>query len=131
LTNSKLISGPVDLGNGENTVKNSGDIASLTAGFGNDVVTDTGAGQIGGTIDLGEGDDVFTGGSRGENVQDSDGTDKYSLGGGDDSYNPFINLGGAQNDTIDGGAGKDTYDAGSSNDSIFVNLDTLAHNDAG
>ena len=111
------------------TVKNSGLLkGAVYLGDGNDVFTNTG--QVLDIINLGAGDDIFKGGNFAETVFGAEGTDNIALGGGDDVFIAFgdIGDGGSANpDVVDGGAGIDTYD-GSSHPvgiGIRVNLDSV------
>lgn len=134
---------------GNLTVTNAGEIGEAWFSNGTDNVTNTGkmGGGAGGIlhffggndifknsslfdlpqIDMGEGDDQFTGGNGREFVIDDKGSDKYSLGGGNDQYT-VVALTGDGTDTVDGGAGIDTYNAALAGVGVNINLDTVAHN---
>jgi Ca2+-binding RTX toxin-like protein len=129
LTNAAKI-GTVDLSSGNNIVTNSGTISDLTLGSGNDKVTNTGSIGI---VVLGAGDDTYNGSSKIDVVFDGAGGDNIKLGAGDDFY---VGLGGGgiatdKTDVIDGGVGIDTYEAQGTSNNIFVNLDTVDHNEFG
>ena len=122
-----LIIGDVSLGDGNNTLTNSGELEDdYFTGLGTDIVINTGAGFIRGEVDLGAGNDTYTGGSNRDQVSDHAGADNYSLNGGDDTFDAaHSNLDG--NDTVNGGAGADHYDASDATSSVFINLDTVEH----
>ena len=122
LTNTKLIAGDVSLGDGKNTITNSGTISgTVTTGNDADVVKNTGL--IFNVVQLGGGNDKFTGGNFAETVDDANGDDVYSLGGGDDTF-IWEGLG---NDAIDGGAGSlDALTAIAITHGVAINLDTKA-----
>lgn len=89
-------------------------------------------GTIAGLIDLGIGNDTLNGGKHTEIVRDSEGSDTYHLGGGDDIYiagytSTAPSFDGA--DIVDGGGGLDSYFAGglASNCFLEVNLDAVDH----
>lgn len=117
-------------GTGVDTVKNTGNFEGGVDLFGgNDVFTNTGS--IGGEIELGTGDDKFTGGNAAEVVLDNAGKDDYKLGGGDDWFAAFGGEGSDDlTDTVDGGTGVDTYD-GSSRQAVYINLDSANHTSNG
>lgn len=155
VTNSGQIGGNVELGDGVNAVTNSGTIgAKVSGGTGIDTVTNAGViksdvdlgsdndvftdfmlvsgalknGSVTGKIDLGDGDDRFSGGANAETIRDGNGADLVNLGGGNDTYIATGQSGNDGNDTVDGGAGLgDTYDAGAASQSVFINLNTVAH----
>jgi Ca2+-binding RTX toxin-like protein len=85
------------------------------------------SGTVTGNISLGDGNDKFTGGANPEKVQDGNGADTVSLGGGKDTYIATGNSGADGIDIVKGGAGIDTYDASAAAGSVFINLDTVAH----
>jgi Ca2+-binding RTX toxin-like protein len=76
-------------------------------------------GTVSGVIDLGSGDDHFTGGANSETVSDGNGTDVYKLGGGNDTYHALTG-GSDGTDTVNGGSGIDTYDATGATISVSV-----------
>jgi Ca2+-binding RTX toxin-like protein len=80
-------------------------------------------GTVVGVIDLGPGDDHFTGGAKSETVIDAAGSDTYKLGGGDDTFIPVNTGSGTGTDIVNGGKGIDTYDA-SAGSSQIINLNT-------
>jgi Ca2+-binding RTX toxin-like protein len=137
VTNSGLLLGSVLLGDGTNHLTNSGTIDSFVlGGNGSDTVTDFAilgdgsmkSGTITGTIDLGAGNDTFTGGANAETVQDGNGADIVKLGGGNDTYIPISTIGTDGTDIVRGGAGIDTYDgSGAATSAGRINLDTVAH----
>ena len=133
---------------GNLTVTNAGEIGEAWFSNGTDNVTNTGkmGGGSGGIvhfyggndifrnsslfdmqIDMGEGDDQFTGGNGREFMIDDKGSDKYSFGGGNDLYTVDALVGDGL-DTVDGGAGIDTYNAALAGVGVNINLDTVAHN---
>ena len=119
VVNTKSIIGNVTFGDGNNSLTNSGTISgSVLGGSATDVFKSTGTF---GSIDLGDGDDTFVGGNKGEIVSDAFGNDTYKLGGGDDTLVLF-----AGNDTCDGGAGTDTVSLSIVNAAYFINLDSKA-----
>lgn len=116
----------VVLGIGLNTLINSGRIGgSVLGGYEKDIVKNTGV--INGIVDLGAGDDTYSGGSKLDQLRDNAGSDIVTLGGGDDYYNAVRQSGVDGTDTIDGGAGVDTYVAESATGSVWINLDKVAH----
>jgi hypothetical protein len=128
ITNKGTITYDVFLGNGLNSLTNSGSVhGSIFGGLERDVVKNTGT--MDGVVDLGGGDDSFTGGSRTEILVDSAGSDTVKLGGGTDHYYGVWNFGSAADglDVIDGGGGIDVYNAASAINSVFINLDRVAH----
>lgn len=135
VTNSGTLAGGVSLSGGADTLTNSGTMTSYVGlGDGADVLTNfatrggtTVNGSIGGIVDLGAGNDRFTGGANAERVQDGDGADNVALGAGDDRYLATGNAGADGADTVAGGSGTDTWDASASTVSVAVNLDTVAH----
>ncbi len=130
LQNTKHIGGDVSLGGGNNTLTNSGELeGSYTGGSGTDIVTNIKAGRIPDLVDLGAGNDTFTGGNdqHGDQVRDHDGADSYSLNGGNDTYFATGNTGTDGVDTVNGGAGRDVYDASGATNAVFINLDTVDH----
>jgi len=74
-------------------------------------------------VDLGAGNDTFTGGNdqHGDKVRDHDGADSYSLNGGNDTYFATGNTGTDGVDTVNGGAGRDVYDASGATNAVFTN----------
>jgi Ca2+-binding RTX toxin-like protein len=113
--NSGQIIGFVDLSGGDDKVTNFVMIGDVMK-----------SGTITGTIYLGVGNDKFFGGNNAERVNDDDGADSYTFGGGNDIYIATGLSGADLNDIIRGGAGIDTYDASAAND-VRINLDTVAH----
>jgi Peptidase M10 serralysin C terminal/RTX calcium-binding nonapeptide repeat (4 copies) len=139
VTNTGTISGYVALGSGTNRLTNSGTIVgNVYGGSGTDTVTNfvvvgdvMKSGFITDTIDLSWGNDTFSGGANTETVQDNDGADIVSLGGGNDTYiatgNIFSGYTGADGiDTVRGGAGIDTYDASAATNDCQINLRTAS-----
>jgi hypothetical protein len=145
ITNSGFISAVTFNSELKNTLTNSGTINAVTFTDGIDIVTNSGklgAGSLdflGGndvfkntslidmTIEMGQGNDQFTGGNGREFVTDNAGSDKYSFGGGDDQFF-LISIGGDGTDTVDGGAGSDYYKATFAGVGVNINLDSVAHN---
>jgi hypothetical protein len=128
ISNSGTIGKDVTLGSGLNTLTNTRLIlGNVIGGADRDVVKNTGI--IEGIVDLGGGDDLLTGGNQTEIVVDSAGADTIKLGGGTDHYYGVWNLGPAVDglDVVDGGAGIDVYNAASATDSVYINLDKVAH----
>lgn len=129
-------------GGGQDTIANSGRInGGVSLGGGNDTFTNfitnaatlvTTNGYVGFAIDLGAGNDTFDGGANAEQVRDGDGADSIKLGGGNDSYFAVGAAAGQDgNDIIDGGSGSDTYyTLAAPTAGVFVNLDTIAHDEA-
>lgn len=135
LTNSGTIDAAIILGNGVNTVVNSGtltgNVIEIFGGSGVDTVTNTGT--LSGITDLAGGNDIFNGGNNVERVRDSAGSDTTNLGGSNDSYyaTHFVGLSDGT-DFVDGGAGIDTYHANnglglSTSSPVVINLDTVDH----
>jgi Ca2+-binding RTX toxin-like protein len=129
LTNSGTINGIVFSSSTKSTITNSGTIMNLALFAGDDTVINTG--KIG-SVSLGAGNDKYTGGNSIDQINDSAGADVIKLGGGDDFYTA-TGGGGATDgiDTLDGGAGIDLYTAFGTPDSVFINLDTIAHSLSG
>lgn len=128
VTNSGNIGYSVSLGDGLNKLTNSGNIArDVFGGADRDVVKNSGT--IAGYVDLGGGDDSYSGGKYADYVADSAGSDSTDLGGGNDIYYARGDFNSADDgiDTVDGGAGHDVYDASTATDSVFINLDKIAH----
>ena len=124
ITNSGNIVGNITTYAGTDTFTNSGTVAfDVDMGSGNDTLKNTGT--IDGNIAMGTGDDTFTGGNQNEVLTDEDGADKYSLGGGDDTFLVGDAVSDGKIDTIDGGAGaNDIYDARTDDDQVIINLDS-------
>lgn len=152
LTNSVSNSGNIstlEFGEGKNVLTNSGSITEVNFGSnGTDIVTNSGKMSLnafdtielkGGNdifkntsltpikVDMGAGDDLFTGGNGVETVIDASGSDKVALGGDDDIYYALAIIDDGT-DTIDGGSGSDLYDASGAGVGVNINLDTVAHN---
>lgn len=132
IVNAGTIDGSVGLGDGTNSVDNSGGTITggVTGGAGNDTITNTAGGSIGGAIALGDGTNSvdnsggsitgsLTGGAGSDTVtSEAGGTigGAIALGGGDDSL-ALGDLATFTGGTADGGAGTDTL-------SFAVNTDT-------
>lgn len=129
-SNSGHITGTVALGDGNNIFTNLGKIDGLVSfGSGNDVFTNSGLignNDIFNALNMGGGDDKFTGGYGAEFVNDGGGSDTFVLGGGNDYLSAIFGIFDG-NDVFDGGAGNDTYSVFSDLD-LVINLDTVAHN---
>jgi hypothetical protein len=105
------------------------DVALNLAGTTEDIFTDFKKighiiknGKVIGTINLGGGNDHFNGGANAETVKDSDGSDVYKFGGGNDTY-IALNGGAADGtDIVNGGKGIDTYDASNATAGLGINL---------
>lgn len=126
-----LVYGNILAGADKDTITNSGTIyGKVTTAESDDTVTMSGAGRATGLVDLGDGNDKFTGGTLNDVVADGNGKDTVLLGAGEiDVYVATGASGTDDTDTIDGGAGlKDVYDAsGATTGGVFINLDTVAH----
>jgi hypothetical protein len=122
LMNSGVIDGIAHLGSsitdGDDYVTNRGTLGGLICGHGNDIVANSGT--IGGIIDLGVGDDKFTGGNHADSVRDNGGNDTYKLGGGNDVFYDY----GLGHFVADGGSGTDILDLGNVGSTTAVNLDS-------
>jgi hypothetical protein len=123
LMNSGVVDGIANLGHhtindAVDHVTNLGTLGGLTCGSGNDVVSNSGT--IGGIIDLGVGDDKFTGGSHADIVRDNSGNDTYKLAGGNDTFYDY----GLGHFVADGGTGTDILDLGNVGSACSVNLDS-------
>ncbi|MGQ0674259.1 MAG: beta strand repeat-containing protein [Hyphomicrobium sp.] len=111
-------------GTGANTLQNLGLVrGNVQTGNGDDTVTNI-DGVIAGTVSLGSGNDIFTGGASRERVSDGLGNDVIALEGGDDTYliSPAF-TGDNGNDEIEGGAGSDTIDARLLISGVTIDLD--------
>ncbi|WP_189799622.1 Hint domain-containing protein, partial [Tateyamaria sp. syn59] len=126
----------VSAGDGDDVITDDGDGGSFSGGAGNDTITVTGSvvtvdidagadddevtvfNAVGSsnTIDLGEGNDTFTGGDAADSVTGGEGDDVISAGAGndlldggsgDDTFNLFTG-----DDTITGGLGNDVFNEG-------------------
>jgi Ca2+-binding RTX toxin-like protein len=126
----------IQLANGAHVIINSGRIVGdIVGASAADTMTDFAmvgdvmkSGIVIGTIDLGAGNDTFTGGANSETVEDGNGADIVKLGGGDDTYIATGAFGGFdENDTVRGGAGIDIYDASAAAGAVFINLDAVTH----
>ncbi|WMS42633.1 calcium-binding protein [Acuticoccus sp. MNP-M23] len=96
------------------SVFNSGSIhGDVLLGAGEDVYKAAGGGFVNGLIDLGDGDDIFSGGAADEVVEAGGGADNMLGGGGDDRL-----LGDGGNDFMRGGSGSDTLAGGADDDAI-------------
>lgn len=139
IVNSGVIAGSVSFGFGDSTLRNTGTINGdlvcvLVGSDGNETIINLGT--ILGEINLGAGDDTYIGGNRIDDISDSIGADKYSLGGGNDRFVAYNRDAADGIDTVDGGAGIDTYYAlslfgqGSPFAPLTINLDKVAHGGA-
>lgn len=165
ITNSGTMIGAVRLGEGLNTFTNSGKVNvgtgsslnSIVAVLGGDVKDTlsnsgtivggvqlrdgadvfTNTGFVLGKIEMGRGNDTFTGGNNAEDVNDDLGSDIFRLGGGNDIFYSFAgagehDAGSPQQDIVDGGLGIDHYATGGfTAHGLYVNLDTVAHTNTG
>lgn len=159
ITNNGSISGTINLGDGTNTLTNTGSILNMSAilgGSGVDTVTNSGSigavggnsfdlggaadkltnfvgtiqGTINGTIDMGAGADTLDGGTNVERVIDNNGADRYNLSGGNDVFFAYNSADDVGEDAVYGGAGNDTYDAtGDTSGYRDINIDTVNHTD--
>ncbi|HEY8276424.1 MAG TPA: hypothetical protein VIG52_05445 [Methyloceanibacter sp.] len=135
IINTKTINGDVNISNGTNTLTNVGLVdGSYFGGTGVDTVVNVAkvggklvSGTIAGSVQLGGGDDHFTGGGKSETVVDNNGLDTISLGAGNDTYIATGNTGTDGLDTISASKGIDTYDASAASGAVRVNLDTVSH----
>jgi Ca2+-binding RTX toxin-like protein len=117
LTNSGTIDGNVFGRSGSDSVTNFAMVGDVMK-----------SGTIDATIDLGTGNDKFTGGANPEILVDDDGADMVALGGGNDTYIATGGSFGADGiDTVRGGAGIDTYDASAATSNVFINLAAVPH----
>lgn len=120
------IGGDVLTGDGADTVT---DFITFKVKVGKVLKTVTANGHIDGTVDLGVGNDHFNGGAFAETVKDNDGSDTVNFSGGNDSYIAVNGAGADGTDVVDGGKGTDTYDASGATGQVFINLDTVDHQD--
>lgn len=114
----------IDTGNGDDTITGTADLAdTILAGDGNDVIT---GGTAGNNIDGGdgndtimaaEGDDTIDAGDGDDQVQGNEGNDSILGDDGDD-----VILGGDGNDTVRAGDGSDTVSGELGADSLFGDL---------
>lgn len=117
VTNYELIEGQIQLGLGD-------DIFTDFAKVGTKITH----GTVFGTINLGDGNDIFNGGKHSEIVADGPGTDTYKLGGGNDQFVPVPDSGTSGDDTVDGGPGaRDTFYLVTGIEGAVINLDNMAH----
>jgi Ca2+-binding RTX toxin-like protein len=117
-------------------VTNSGIIGGIIQlGLGDDVFTDFAKvgkivkhGHVS-LVDLGDGNDVFNGGKFLEGVRDGPGTDSYKLGAGNDFFLAQPASGASGDDFVNAGPGSDTYTEMGINASsaTIINLDSVAH----
>ena len=80
---------------------------------------DTSLGQIIGDVDMGLGDDSYSGGAFGDVIFGGLGFDDLSGGGGNDR---FVTLDNDDEDVIDGGTGTDTYDGRQLSSALIIDL---------
>ncbi|MDK3016464.1 calcium-binding protein [Pseudodonghicola flavimaris] len=130
ITNTGTIVGQISTNDGNDIVKNSGNVGSLDLGTGDDtyngrhgIATGSVLGGTGNDVLIGGvGEDDLHGGAdddtlKGKNDDDTlagdDGNDLLNGGAGDDTL-----LGGAGADTLRGGAGDDTLDGGAGDDTL-------------
>jgi Ca2+-binding RTX toxin-like protein len=110
-----VIEGQIDLGLGDDSLFNAGQITGfLDMGDGNDLV-DTRAGVHVGNAELGRGDDIYLGGSGFDAATGNRGNDQLSGGGGDD-----LLIGGWGDDVLRGDAGNDALYGERGNDTIVT-----------
>lgn len=115
-------------------ITNSGIIGGIIQlGLGDDVFTDFAKvgtkikhGKVG-FIELGDGNDIFNGGKYGEFVKDGPGTDTYKLGAGNDTFSAVPDAGVSGDDTVNGGPGTDSFYLISGIEGAVINLDSVAH----
>lgn len=103
----------VSTDSGNDYVENAGDIIGTVSLGNGDNIYDGSAGRILGGITAGSGSDTVLGGSGREAVDAGAGDDEVATGGGNDSVQ-----GNAGNDTIDAGDGNDIVDGGHGLDSM-------------
>lgn len=147
VTNQGYIFSEIYLGDGNDTLSNSGVIVAdfVNLGSGNDTFTNTGRlyTDTGGftLIDLGDGADKFTGSTFTDYVVDNFGADTIGFGGGNDFFWATYSNDGFTTDTLDGstnlvvnlrtfanGIG-DEYYAGDAFSDVYINLDTAQRYD--
>ncbi|MGQ0672535.1 MAG: calcium-binding protein [Hyphomicrobium sp.] len=111
-------------GAGMETVINNGQIlGDILLGNGNDTYdASTGGRIVGGTIDLGAGDDVGIGSGARELFTGGTGNDIIESGAGDDTLRAGVSTGTDGDDLFDGEGGRDTYSAVSSSLGVVINL---------
>jgi hypothetical protein len=125
--NAGVLRGFVEGGSAVDKVTNSGTIErSIQLFGGNDVLINTGT--IEGVVNLGSGEDIYKGGKFTDRVFDAEGSDKYSLGAGDDTFAAFFGGGEeTSKDVVDGGKGRDLYFASFASGGLSINLDDVNH----
>jgi len=135
LRNSGKITESVSLGGGDDTLVNWGMIDDDILGFdGDDTVTNFKKvgnklvhGSIIGLIELGDGNDSFSGGETAEKLRDGNGADTVRFGGGNDLYEAIGQTGSDGHDMVSGSKGVDTYDASFASSTVQINLDKVNH----
>jgi Ca2+-binding RTX toxin-like protein len=108
-----VITGIIQLDNGDDEVKNDGQIIGpVRMGNGSDRF-DSSLGQVTGIVDMGEGNDTYIGSSGNDRVTGERGADRLDGGAGDD-----LLIGDFGNDILTGGSGNDGLFAEWGNDII-------------
>jgi Ca2+-binding RTX toxin-like protein len=126
VTNSGTI-GQMILGKGDDKLTNSGNIGIIDMGDGDDVVVNTGTVFTLNPINLGVGNDTFTGGAKNDLVFGGAGDDVVKLGAGNDAFSTGATDNSVDgNDFLDGGTGVDVLVI-TGTDNTTVNLDTVEH----
>jgi Ca2+-binding RTX toxin-like protein len=123
----------VSTGAGIEIVRNGGTINGYVfLGDGDDSFTNF-LGKKQGTIasvELGDGNDTYRGGSNRDFVIGGRGGDDVRLGSGNDEFAAAIPSGVDGEDFVDGGKGVDMYNALDTGDGGKINLDSVAHDEA-
>jgi Ca2+-binding RTX toxin-like protein len=120
VTNTGTIDGNVLLGGGDDVFINAGKGVVV---FTNSTTKVVGMGQI----DLGAGNDKFTGGTGADFVVDNLGDDTFTFGAGNDLFKASSVGASTESDKIDGSTGIDTLDYASAPGALTLNLDLKAH----
>lgn len=121
VTNSGHVGGSINMGAGtfNDVLVNSGLIDGAVAMGNGDDAVDNSTGRISGNVNLGAGNDVYTGGTGGDRVIGAAGNDAIDLADGNDL---FLAAGSDGNDDVDGGAGIDTYSAAQLSTAVTIDL---------
>ncbi|HZG34167.1 MAG TPA: hypothetical protein VEZ59_12885, partial [Sphingopyxis sp.] len=144
----RLIDGNIKTGAGNDELRNNGTITgAIDAGAGDDVILNYPDAVIGGTVRLGDGDDIYSqeAGRLGGALDMGDGDDlvefggsiggSVTLGAGDDALGIYGAADLAAGATIDGGAGVDTLvfagNTGTWDASRFAGIETLGKQGGG
>jgi Ca2+-binding RTX toxin-like protein len=126
-TSTGILGGGVQLGLGNDVLRNSGEVSGNVYMNGGHDLVDNRGGSITGSVLLEVGDDTFYGGDNREEAYGSAGLDFLGGGGGDDYLDGGADAdqiyGEAGNDTLIGWTGVDFLNGGAGNDTVWGQAD--------